>query len=65
MPHIHVFITYVFNLTIVIKAFFRHCKKVLITHLCDTENGSTFSNILQEYLGFLMHIKNIYLWKEK
>jgi len=52
---IYIFISYVLNPTIVIQTFFRLCdKKVCIAH--DTENGTTFSVFLQEYLGFLQHI---------
>jgi len=57
---IHTFIlsVYVFNPTVVMQEFFRACdKKVCIKH--HTENGTTFSVFLQEYLGFLRHIKPI------
>jgi len=57
--NIYIYITHVFNQTAVIQAFFSACgEKVCIT-LCDTENGTTFSVFLQEYLGFIRHIKPI------
>jgi len=38
---------------------FHFHKKVGITHVCNKENEITFSFILQESLGFFLHIKRI------
>jgi len=52
--------TYVLNPVIVIQVYFRPCnKKVSITHVCNTKNGTTFSFILQKYLDFVLHIKRL------